>query len=47
MSTSQLYRDLGVSGYEHEACCRKDGVFICECVYRLQAVGVRSVAIWK
>ena len=27
MTTAELYQSLGVSGYEHEACWRKNGVF--------------------
>jgi hypothetical protein len=27
MTTAELYQALGVSGYEHEACWRRNGVF--------------------
>jgi hypothetical protein len=27
MTTAELYQALGVSGYKHEACWRKNGVF--------------------
>ena len=27
MTTRELYRSIGVSGYEHQVCWRKDGIF--------------------
>ena len=27
MTTRLLYETMGVSGYEHQACCRKEGTF--------------------
>ena len=27
MTTRELYSSIGVSGYEHEGCWRKDGIF--------------------
>ena len=27
MTTKELYSSIGVSGYEHQQCWRKDGVF--------------------
>ena len=52
MTTKELYSSIGVSGYEHQQCWRKDGVFHLRmaapaCCYRCQQCGNREVILWE
>ena len=43
MTTKELYRSIGVSGYEHQQCWRKDGGNIKGRISRGEYQGVSSI----